>query len=343
MKLEILTPVHIGSGDKYLAMDFVIKGNKVVFIDSMKFFEEIEKRGLNPIEIAKEIGKGEKSIEDYVENLLSIKMKEVPFNGRTPRKEILMHIKSHGKPYIPGSSIKGAIRTAILWKEIKDNKNLLNWIFNHIENELRKKQYLQRKDLTRLDDKLEEKIFRKANLVEKKDDPKNDLLRAVIISDSTFLDSYSIYQVNFLGMRNFSVLVECVDPEQIAEVKTNIDKFILYYLNQKLDYDCILSATREFAEKIVEIEINRNYPEKTKHEFKNVLKSKGIILRVGWGTGWYSTTIGTLLKTHPKFEGLRKKLGLGRNPRTRRFSRDFPLIRRITSDRRPLGWISIHE
>ncbi len=345
MKLEILTPVHIGSGDKYLATDFVIKGNKVVFIDSMKFFEEVDKKGLDPVDVAKEISEGEKSIEDFVEDLSKIKTREAPFNGRMPRKEILAHIKSRGKPYVPGSSIKGAIRTAVLWKEVNDNRELLDWTVNYIKERLMrsKKGYLERGDLTRLDDELEEKVFRKARLTEKRADPKNDLLRALRIYDSEFIGGCSVYQINFLGMRNFSVLAECLDAGQAAEFETNIDEFTLQYLNQKLDYDYILSATREFAEKIVEVEVNRNYPERAKREFENVLRARGIILRVGWGTGWYSSTIGTLLKTHLEFEGIRKKLGLGRNPRTKKFSRNFPMIRRITFNNRPLGWISVHE
>ncbi|MCD6492924.1 MAG: hypothetical protein J7K36_03865 [Archaeoglobaceae archaeon] len=54
--------------------------------------------------------------------------------------------------------------------------------------------------------------------------------------------------------------------------------------------------------------------------------------------------MGTLLKTHPEFESIREKLGLGRNPKAKRkFSKNFPTIRRITFDKRPLGWISIYE
>ncbi len=342
MKLEILTPVHIGSGNKYLALDYVIKGNKVVFIDPMKFFERIEKMGLNPVEVARGIGQGERSIEDYVSELSDIKTREIPFNGRNKRREILMHIKSNERLYIPGSSIKGAIRTAILWKVARDNRDTLNWVINYIK-ELVGKKSLSKRDLIKLDDRLEERVFRKSCLVEKKDDPKNDLLRALRVSDSTFLDSYSVYEVKFLGMRNFSVLAECINPEQSAEVETNIDEFTLHYLKTRLDFDYLLSATREFAEEIVGVETERNYPEKAKKEFRNVLKAKGVVLRIGWGTGWYSSTIGALLKTHPEFESVRKKLGLGRNPRIRRFSRNFPLIRRITFDNKPLGWIAVHE
>ncbi|MBE8540204.1 type III-A CRISPR-associated RAMP protein Csm5 [Geoglobus acetivorans] len=343
MRLEILTPTHIGSGDKYLAIDYVIKRDRVIFIDSMKFFEEIEKMGFDAVDVASKIGRGEKSIEDYVSNISKIKVREAPFFGRFARKEILMHIRTCGKPYIPGSSIKGAIRTAFLWKEVKENRSLLDWTIHQIKNELRGKRYLQRKDLTKLDDNLERKVFRKTNLSGKDGDPKNDLLRALRISDSAFFDSCSVYQINYLGMRNFSVLAECVDSGQKTEVEIDVDEFTLQYLNQKVDLDSIASASREFAEEVVKAETSRGYPEEVKREFRNVLEAKGIILRIGWGTGWYSSTIGTLLKTHPEFEGLRRKLGLGRNPRTNRFSRNFPLIRRVTSDNKPLGWVSIHD
>ncbi|WP_456369287.1 type III-A CRISPR-associated RAMP protein Csm5 [Geoglobus sp.] len=338
MRLEILTPTHIGSGDRYLAMDFVIKGNRVIFIDSMKFFEEIEKKGLDAVDVARKIGSGDSSVDDYLRDLSEIKSHEARLIGRQPgRKEILMHVKSRGKPYIPGSSVKGAIRTVLLWKAVKEDRKLLEQTINHIKE-------LRRFDVKRVDDWLEEKVFRRVRLEgTRRGDPKNDLLRALKISDSAFFDSCSIYQIKFLGMRNFSQLAECVDDGQEAEIKVKVDDFTLSYLGQKLDFDEITSAAREFAEEVVKAETNRSYPEVVKQEFRNVLKARGIILRIGWGTGWYSSTIGTLLKTHPEFEGVRRKLGLGRNPRTKRFSRNFPLVRRVTFDNKPLGWVSIHD
>ena len=347
MKIEVLTPVHIGSGDKYLALDYVIRGDRVVFIDSIKFFSEVEKKGLDPVEVARDVGSGGKSVEDYIDTS-RIKLKELRFVGKIKRNEILMHIKSLGNSYIPGSSIKGAVRTAILWKEVKEDRGLLELAIREIKSTIsnyerkEKKKMIPKKELNRLDDKLEKEVFRKAKLVYKEDDPKNDLLRALRVYDS---DSFktSVYQINFLGMKNFSILAECIDPEQIADIEMDIDDFILQHLNQRFDFDYITTATREFAEEIVKTEIKRGYPEEAKREFKNVLKAKGAVLRVGWGSGWYSSTIGTLLKTHPEFESIRRKLGLGRNPRTGRFSKNFPLIRRVTFDNKPLGWITLYE
>lgn len=343
MKVETLTPVHVGSGDKYLAIDFVIKGDRVILIDSLKFFQEVERRGLDPIDVAEKIARQGKSVEDFVDDIIGIKTAEIPFTGRIQKNEILRHMQYNGNLYIPGSSIKGAIRTALLWKEVKEDRRLLEKAIQHIKSVIGGKRYIKGSELTKLDDKLEELVFRKSKLTSKRDDPKNDLLRALRLTDTSFFRKPKIYEIKFLGMGRFSVLAECIDCGDEAEVEIGLDEYVLQFMDQKIDLDAVLMATREFAEEIVNTEISRSYPEKAKNEFKSVLKAKGIILRVGWGTGWYSSTIGTLLKTHPEFETLRRKLGLGRNPRTGGFSKDFPAIRRVTFDDKPLGWIAIHD
>lgn len=342
-KVKTLTPVHVGSGDRYLAVDFVIVKDKVVFIDPLKFFEEINSNH-DLVDVAREIADG-RSIGDFVKDISKLKTGEVPFIGKKKRNEILEHVKCCGNLFIPGSTIKGAIRTALLWKAVKDNRSLLDWTIKHIKNVAGKRRYIKRDELKRLDDALESKVFRKSSK-----DPKNDILRALKVTDSTQFHRRVVYEIKFLGMGNFSQLVECIDFDDSAEIEMQIDRCTqefmdLEFMGQRkdLDLDTIREAAKEFAEEIVKTETKRNYPEKTKEEFRKVLKAKGIVLRIGWGIGWYSTTIGTLLKTHPEFESLRIKLGLGRNPRSNRFSRNFPVVRRVTCDGKPLGWVVIHD
>ncbi len=341
-KVKTLTPVHVGSGDRYLAVDFVIMKDKVVFIDPLKFFEEITHKSYDLVNVAREIAEG-KSIGDFIEDISKLKTGEVPFIGKKKRNEILEHVKCCGMPFIPGSTIKGAIRTALLWKAVKDDRSLLDWTIKHIKNVAGKRRYIKREELKRLDDALESKVFRKSSK-----DPKNDVLRALKVTDSTQFHRKVVYEIKFLGMGNFSQLVECINFNDSAEIEMQIDKCVqefmdLKLMGQRIDLDTVREAAKEFAEEIVKTETKRNYPEKTKEEFRKVLRAKGIVLRIGWGIGWYSTTIGTLLKTHPDFESLRRKLGLGKNPRFKRFSRNFPVVRRVTCDDKPLGWVAIHD
>ncbi|AIG97432.1 CRISPR type III-A/MTUBE-associated RAMP protein Csm5 [Archaeoglobus fulgidus DSM 8774] len=348
--IETLTPVHVGSGDKYLAVDFTILDGKVIFIDIPKIFEWLAERGDNPFKVAEKIAKGDLRVEDLVDPY-SFKLKEVPFTGEKRRREILRHIHTAGKLYIPGSSIKGAIRTVLLWKAVKEDTKLLNFAINTIKEETRK-QRVSANLLRRLDDKLENRVFRDSNLdkkpVKKPGDPKNDLMRGLRVTDTTSFKKQRVYEVNVLGT-DLSILAECIDAGDVAEVEINIDEFTVSYLNEKLDFDDVVEASMDFARELVQKELEyKRYSKETKQEFKNLLKSRGLILRLGWGVGWYSTTIGMLLITHPEFENpskycLRKKLGLGRKPRSMRTSRNFPATRKVTSDGKPLGWVAIYE
>ncbi len=326
MKIKILTPVHIGSGDRYMRFDFMIKDNKVIILDLPSLLRKLEESGKDVMKIIGDLRSRRMELEDLVDDVESLKLKEIPFEGENKR-EILKHVQSLGKLYIPGSSVKGAIRTALLWKAVWDDKRLIDWTLDYIKN-LRGKI-----DLRKVDNALEAKVFRSSKLL-KKDDPKNDLLRALKVLDSGFFKKIKVYEVKYLNAKGLSVCVECIDSGDSAEINVEVDKIVLSYLEQRLDFDDVKEATKEFARAIVEAELARTYPERAKNEFRSILNNRGILLRMGWGIGWFSTTIGTLLRSHPDFEEVRRKLRLGRSVR-------FPVTRRITWDGRPLGWVSI--
>ena len=80
------------------------------------------------------------------------------------------------------------------------------------------------------------------------------------------------------------------------------------------------------------------------------------VLHIGWGGGWYSTTIGMLVEKHSNFttgvkasprywrldrHTIRSKFRLGNKPRSRDYSINFPKTRRITIEGEPLGWAKI--
>lgn len=131
--IEVLTPVHVGSGVKLAeGIDFVKDEYSVQIVaqsELMKFLED------NPDELEKFIKGGYKlsSLDRIPEGRrynISI--------GKT--SEIYEFERNgNGKPYIPGSSIKGAIRTILLKKrfdELSDNgKNQLLMKVNHPKKE----------------------------------------------------------------------------------------------------------------------------------------------------------------------------------------------------------------
>lgn len=119
IKIETITPVHIGSGNMLKNNnDFVVENGYIHIIDPAKILQLIGEENLNSWVNNIESGGSQK---EYVERKA----------GATPDEYSLRKIKSFcdvkegdtlkecmhngmGLPYIPGSSIKGAIRTAVL-------------------------------------------------------------------------------------------------------------------------------------------------------------------------------------------------------------------------------------
>ncbi len=276
--------------------------------------------------------------KDFDVDAMNFKLYDARLVGSVA-SEISEQIKSGRKPYIPGSSIKGAIRTAILWHIVKNDRSLLNFAIKCLEDLA--KGRITPKALKMADDRLEKRVFG--------EDPRKDFMRALKVTDSTSFGKLAVYEVKILGSSVRGVCVECIDDNDKAEVKIEIDENVLtdveiasklerYGLN---DVDRIVEITREFSLSLIEKELSYDYDDRTKSVFKSIKSCKGMLLRIGWGTGWYSKTIGLLLETHPKFDTLRKKIGLGRSPRTGRVSGVFPKTRRVTVDGKPLGWIEI--
>ena len=144
IKIEPLTAVHIGTGERLLPIDYVLKApensertNYVKFsseriIDSiLKSGSPKQKQELQRVSDENNINSLASFFQKYFYlgidydsritngflNLHSQKIKSGLFENSLAVNQMLHH---GAKPYIPGSSIKGAVRTAILNKALSD-------------------------------------------------------------------------------------------------------------------------------------------------------------------------------------------------------------------------------
>jgi CRISPR-associated protein Csm5 len=139
LKCEILSPIHIGTGHEIDPLDYIIEGGRLYKISFIKFvtlmndaerlrFETLLTKG-NLAEIrtyvAENINKDKDSaysieVTPTVERLYRLKLSEI-------QNQLLIHpfIRTQGEylTLIPGSSIKGALRTAIV-SELAKQSNL---------------------------------------------------------------------------------------------------------------------------------------------------------------------------------------------------------------------------
>ena len=146
-RLEVKTPLSITTGEEYTFLEYTVKGRKFYLIDFERFIERLKREGKfrEFFEIMKgfsvyDIPRLQRFFIENVDESVSLFVGEVDENmkdyflrklrnleiySKSDRKRFLTELskfairKIHrnpltGLPYIPGSSLKGAVRTAIL-------------------------------------------------------------------------------------------------------------------------------------------------------------------------------------------------------------------------------------
>jgi CRISPR-associated protein Csm5 len=179
IKIEVLSPIHIGSGNMlqnntdFVTTDDGVK-NYIRIIDDRKILELIGVEHLNDWmlsiegkentkELIKRLAPGSK-VADYSKRRLIDYSTEI-----YPNDTLKEHIHNGmGLPFIPGSSIKGSIRTAIL-------ATLADKVANK-ETKIKKEKRNGKIEITA--SKIEEELFGK--------DPNSDIFRFIHVGDAYF-------------------------------------------------------------------------------------------------------------------------------------------------------------
>jgi CRISPR-associated protein Csm5 len=172
ISLEVLTPIHISSGKEIPSHEYIIKNNRFYRFNLNKFvkqldtdekqwfLEKINNRSsleirsiiydflierFNTIDFKYEIGiekiRGDRfkeKVDNLIEDLYFKNLKQDSFQNSNSLN-IKEFINVHNKKYIPGSSIKGAIRTALVNESFKNdyyflekNKNIPKDYFKNL-------------------------------------------------------------------------------------------------------------------------------------------------------------------------------------------------------------------
>lgn len=190
IKLTTLSPLHIGAGDEHSLSpysDYVQRGDSLIYIDTEKLQKAMQ--GDNALINAYvngmrqfENNRSTFSLEHFITDQLGLEVddfaiRSVKIEGNSNKAHIRRFISSAGKPFIPGSSLKGAIRTAVLVDWLLNRKAGLP-IFNQIRENVKKRDRLALKDM-----KPEQACFGTIA---------RDVFRYLRISDSSVIDSSSL-------------------------------------------------------------------------------------------------------------------------------------------------------
>lgn len=283
LKLITKSPVFIGSGREYNKKDYYFdkKNKKVHFLNIPAFMSMLYKKdlineyetfildkpydNLNNFFYDYKITKDEiDEITNYTANAADAIEEGKSFSG------VMQFVRdARFRPYIPGSSVKGCLRTALLWKMIQINKKDVSNLKNTKEIEAK---YLNTVNLKK--DKPEDEI--------------NSIMRGISISDSLPIDNESMIltkkiDVSTVGKpRPLNVIREAVAPETTIKFILTLDKSV----DKNLNIDFIMDAVKNYA---------TYYRETYLSSFRtpmnaNVVSSDNFIV-FGGGSGYFGKNI----------------------------------------------------
>jgi CRISPR-associated protein Csm5 len=378
-EISVVSPVHIGSGNEYGPMDFVASEGRISYINIDKVFDELKNKGKDVLILYE-------AIEQYGSNFnlgLFLNNQGIDVGNVTNYNlrcnEVPQSIRGFIKnaftiPLIPGSSIKGAIRTAVAWYLLKDRKNEVEDILNRILREIdeirdrnekmKKIRWWER----RIGHELENLIF-----YGKEKDPKFDIFKSMIVTDASFesVDQLSIRKCKVLSTtednkmmpKPYDIFLEVLElPVKSKTMEISLNTYFLEKKNQNLGYNTnhitflkeFPKACNEFSKAIIEYELTF-FEEYHLHELKNFYENlydmipnanDEFLLRVGYGIGWLSTTIGLIFENDSNLlKNIRSIFWLGRRRNHPYYILEFPKARKtINIDGKPkfpLGWIHL--
>lgn len=354
--LKVLTPLHIGNGQKLTqGFDYVCRNGRTYRLDLDALAEELYARDPKLTEQLLRTPPGQLlKPEDLCPDAPYIRY---VLSGTPSGQEFREAIKDpHDRPYIPGSSLKGALRTVLAWHAWRELK--LSFSSVHLP-----------KDKKRAAQDVEAGIFGRDPEKGRKS-PHHDLLRALWVSDSApaGTGALGIYQVKVWTKRGGAapISVEAIKPDTEFSLEITVDEALFSEWSKK--EKGFPFRHREWFE-----ELPRLARERTKERlecelafwegagFKKTLspitslivnidtlrrEGNGFPLQLGFGTGWEGTTIGAPLKADPLWPEVHRRYELGKAPRANRQTPpdEYPRSRRVVvgPDERPLqplGWV----
>ncbi len=364
-RYTLKTPVHVGSGEKLGKTDFVSDKNRCIVIDIDSLLDKIKdnKSAIN------EFSDGDIRIDAFLREhkIKPADVRKYPIHNPDKINPYNIHeiIKTGmGKPFIPGSSIKGAMRTVLLWHLVSaaDEKTVSDLIDGIVKSGIKKE---------RADSDIDKYFFGS--------DPNHDFLRGLHAGDVEFeisdlnlveskvlnLTDEKSFGWKKMGGKNFtnpkkatSIFSEAVKIGSSSNGRIKIDAFLfnepvswqeLKFSDEKKNLLLSLpEQCNEFAKNFInsEIEFYKSCKMEDMVKFYSELLNEipednnAFLLHLGWGSGWHGRTGNWI--DEKKIGDVKKRFRLGKSgfpifPKTRKivFGNGSPLS--------PLGWIKIEK
>ena len=354
LTVSVLTPLHIGTGKELLNQyDYAIKNGRTWRLNETAL---LDAQDVEDADMAAKLARTPPAelleTRDYPPDsgLFRYVLRGTP-RSMAEGAQLREQIKDvFDRPYLPGSSLKGALRTALAWNV---------WQQEQMRPEInkigRRRQWAART--------YEQEIFGR--------DPNRDFMRALQVSDSAPVDADQLLLLNARVMNRRGSLdapieMEAIAPDTQFRLTLKVDdalfsewavgnglrlngEELLADVPRAVQNHSLTLARREFTwfEKISSARQIAGF-------YQQLVGSRPgarrFLVSLGWGTGWQSKTFGSHLQDHPDLmERLVHdfRLARGRRQQGDPFPKSRRVVVQISRDRQgrpeekpvaPWGW-----
>jgi CRISPR type III-A-associated RAMP protein Csm5 len=312
-RVTCLTPVHVGSGQELTRdIDFLSEGANTYILDP----ERLITAGAGVAGLPEAIARGER-VADVLRakriSLQSLAARDVA--GRIEAGKLRLALRAgDGRPMVPGSSLKGALRTLLL----------VGWAANGRPHEARSREADaaiasglrgRKPDSKPLDDQL----FRSPVLR----DPRGDALRTLRVSDAVFHpDQLEVVSSKAVGTsRQTLTAAEVLKAGATASLRLTFDRSALLrplrFPHALPSWEELAGWSRSHARHLLEGDRQyfagqpRGEGDRPRARCEQLLAQlaalpkEAAILRLAWGTGWRTMTGDLLTGAEQRQLGMR--------------------------------------
>ena len=341
--LEVISPIHIdsGRGDLLSDYDFTV-GREIYVIDHDKMWAMVDESVWN-----------QEGLDARLSNILKPNQYAACSRYRLNNPGSVPHILKikeqvktpQSQLYIPGSSLKGAIRTALAFAMVDAGVITIS-TRDWGRNPRFAAQYI------------ESSLFGP--------NPNSDLLRAFHVTDSEPVEvegNLRLYPVSVYSLRGdelrskgnqFRFYVEALPKGTKLNFSIRRDDYLLQSKKMKFDrqQDWLVNFVQHcnnFADALIDVELKfyeyyrlsplQQFYQSLLRQFDQMDPDRECLLQMSWGTGWEAKTIGIGL-TNEVFYQMKSQFRLGRK-NVDEFPKSRRLIESGNTPEMPLGWVKV--
>ncbi|WP_367389033.1 type III-A CRISPR-associated RAMP protein Csm5 [Lewinella sp. LCG006] len=242
--LQTLSPVHVGTGNKLAAqIDYIPFDEELAVIDERKIFDLIGEDRLG--QWVSTIEKGEPLTAHLLKGMSAeeVSSRLVKINGHQPRSGELkeqLHLANPTRPTIPGSSLKGSVRTVLFNYLLKQRPSLTEGGRQLQENRRGRTYFSDRRiNAAIFGQKDQENRFRGGYDL----DANKDFMRLFRLSDFYFpavtecrtLEIINDYRDGWGVKKRETTYLECIPSGQTSEGRLQVPTDLIDYVKNQRD------------------------------------------------------------------------------------------------------------